>query len=868
MHLTRSLVVPLAALAIAFAGPAEARLSKDVVPTLQTIELEADPDSTNYSGRVVITLDVRSPMREIQLHADGQKLDRIALSQGGKPVPVTETRGERGLLTLAAANPLSRGPARLEIAFTHAFNTQAVSLYRMVKDGRGYLFSQMEAEHARQAFPCFDEPGFKFPYQLTLRIPTRHQAVSNTPVESEKADGGWKTIRFKKTPPMPSYLLAIAAGRLEFTPIPGLGVPGRVVTVEGQGRIAGMAAQCAAPLLKGLERYFGTPYPYEKLDLIAAPEYWFGAMENPGAIVFAENLLLLDPATATTSQRKNLYRVTAHELAHMWFGDMVTMEWWDDLWLNESFADWMGDKITDQVLPQLKHQLDELEDVQNIMVIDARPSTEPIRLDAKDGDQAMRNVGLAYNKGKCVLAMFEQWIGPESFRRGVNRYLAAHAWKNAVAGDLWKALSEASGKNVTDALAGFIEQQGYPLITVEKLPLGALRITQRRYLVHGVEADSLAWKVPMGIRWFDGDSIHTEKFLLDQPSGTLELPGGREPVWVMPNAEGRGYYRWSIPDEMRAALVRQAPRAMNGAERIAFLGNLSALLRAGELHGDEFLAALTGMADDPEPLVVPALVAGLATARSAFITDAMRDAFAAYVRLTLRPVAGRYGLEKKSGEPEAVALVRSEYFSWLGEHGRDPAVLGLADELAERYLRDSSSIDPTLATQALRLHALRGDRALFDRYRREFETTTSPTSRARYLQALGSFEDEAVQAEALRYVMEGPLRPNELTTVPFGIGSLSDAAADRVLAWVIAHYGFFQSKVPRAFQPGAVSFGGGCSTERLAKAKAFFSDPARAVSGTQRRIDQVSDQVKDCDGLRRREGAAVRGYLDALRAGP
>ena len=234
MKIARSLFPLVVVIGFTLAAPAQARLSKDVVPTLQRMELDTNPDSATYRGRVAITLDVRSPVSAIQLHADGQKLDRIALTQGGKAIPVTEARGDRGLLTLTAGQPLAKGPARLEIDFTHAFNTQAVSLYRLVTGGRGYLFTQMEAEHAREAFPCFDEPGFKFPYQVVLRVPRGQEALFNTPIESESVEGNWRTIRFKQTPPLPSYLLAIAAGPLEFTPIPGLGVPGRVVTVQGQ----------------------------------------------------------------------------------------------------------------------------------------------------------------------------------------------------------------------------------------------------------------------------------------------------------------------------------------------------------------------------------------------------------------------------------------------------------------------------------------------------------------------------------------------------------------------------------------------------------------------------------------------------------
>ncbi len=678
---------------LASSASAVDRLSTDVAPTFQSIDLRADSDSARYSGWVHVDLDVRRPTSTITLDAEGQELEGVTLKQGGGSVAVKPRHGDEGLLSLDTAHPLRVGPATLEIRFTNLYDTHAVGLYRVKRGDQGYLFTQFEATDARKAFPCWDEPGFKFPYQITLEIPEREQAISNMPVERETKQGAWKTLVFQKTPPMPSYLLAMSVGRLEFVPVPGSHVPTRIVTVAGQSHLAQLAAEATPPIIDALEKYFDMPYPYPKLDLIAVPEYWYGAMENPGAITFNESSLLLDPASASVGSRRTLTRFIAHELAHMWFGDFVTMAWWDDLWLNESFADWMGDKITEQVAPGFQLRLGELPRIEQLMETDARPSTDPSHNPNATGNDAMRSVGLAYYKGKAVLGMFERWIGPDAFRRGVNQYLRAHAWKNASGSDLWAALGEVSGQDVTAAMAGYIDQQGLPLVTVEPLADGTVRLTQKRFLHYEVKGDPLSWKVPVGLKWSDGATVHVQRVLLDGPSTTVALPGGAKPHWIMPNAEGRGYYRWTLPQPMMLALSHQAADAMDPAERIAFIGNAAALLAAGELHGDAFLRLLADFSNDPDPLVASELVTGLGVAKRDFVSDELRDAFGAYVRRTLRPVAQRFGLEKKAGEPDVVSLLRPDLDDWLGDEGRDPAALAVADRQ-----RDSTSKIPARPT--------------------------------------------------------------------------------------------------------------------------------------------------------------------------
>jgi len=304
----RSALAAFAALALAVLAPAaraddapDVRLGNDVLPTFQSVRLHLDADRKDYRGAIHADLKVVHATNVVRLHALGQSLQRVSLRQGADTVHVTIERGERGLLTLTSATPLAPGQASLEIEFTADFGTRAVGLYRVTQGGRGYAFTQFESDDAREAFPCWDEPCFKFPYQLTLEVPEAHEAISNTPVASQSVSAGWKTVMFEKTPPLPSYLLAVATGPLEFVPVPGMRFPTRVVTVRGQGHLAGTTVAMVPRIVAGLEKWFGMPYPFAKLDLIAVPDFAYGAMENPGAITFRDDGLLLDPATSTAS---------------------------------------------------------------------------------------------------------------------------------------------------------------------------------------------------------------------------------------------------------------------------------------------------------------------------------------------------------------------------------------------------------------------------------------------------------------------------------------------------------------------------------------------------------------------------------------
>jgi alanyl aminopeptidase len=639
-------------------------------------------------------------------------------------------------------------------------------------------------------------------------VPEAHLAIANTLPEKETIENGWKTITFRKTKPLPSYLLAIATGPLETVEIPNLGVPARVVTVKGQSQLAAAAVEMTGPILRALEAYFGGPYPYDKLDLLAVPEYWAGAMENPGAITYSDNILLLDPQTTTLAEKRRLARVTAHELAHMWFGDLVTMTWWDDLWLNESFADWMGDKITHQVYPEFNWDLTALEGTLAVMSEDARPSTSPIRRPMESTDNLFENVGLAYEKGKAVLGMFERWVGPETFRRGVLAYLEAHAWGNATADDLWRALDKASGKKLSEAMAGFIEQPGFPLVEVTSVSGSKVTLAQHRFRVLGVEQEDMAWQIPVGLKYGRGTEVKTETVLLDMSEKTFDL--GVDAEWVMPNAGSEGYYRWAVPPRMLDAISSRALQALNPRERIGLVSNSGALMTAGALGGDDYLRTLNALAVDPEPLVLGSLLDALEGVKMAMIPPEEETAFAAFVRRTFGP-----------------ALV--------------PVVIRLA--------------------------AHDGDRTLYEDYRKRAENAANPGLRQQFLGALGSFRDPELRAATLRYSAESSIRPNEIFAVTGGIME-TEAGREALYRWITGNYDAITGRLPQEFASFLPFIASGCSSDRLAAARVFFSEPEHQAPGIERQMAKVSDQVTECVDLREREGAAVARYLEAFSERP
>jgi alanyl aminopeptidase len=847
------LLLPLLALA-ALAPVAHAddyRLPRDVVPTQQSIRLTVDPRGKAYEGSVTIALHVAKPVTTFRLHAEDIEIARLTLKKGDATIAATFAPAKLSTIAITAASALQPGDYTLAIDFAQEFDTRSVGLYRMEKEKRAYAFTQFEAIDARKAFPCFDEPGFKIPYQITVRVPAIDDAISNTPVASSSVEGDWKEVVFARTKPLPSYLLALAVGEFDYASVPGTSIPTRIVATKGSGDLTAAAVRETPKLLAALERWFAQPYPYEKLDLIAVPEYWPGAMEHPGAITFAEPILLQQP-NASAAQRRALNQVVAHELAHMWYGDLVTMAWWDDFWLNESFADWMASKVMAEVHPELGQELADQRSAQGVMTQDARPAIQPIRVPHPDPADMLGSVGIAYAKGKAVLGMFERYFGPDEFRAGVLRYIKANAWKNASEDDLWAAL----GKGLPEAMKTFVEQSGMPLLKVSAQPDGRVTISQSRFLPAGVNGEARLWRVPVVLRYANASGTHTKSLLLTKESATIEL--GKGVQWVLPDADARGYYRWWLPGPALAELGVH-PENLTVRERVAFLGNLSALVDADLAHADALLRTAGAFLKDTDPGVIEASLDAIEHVAGTVIVDRNDPRYLAYLRQNIRPVLQRIGYEKQPGENDPVSQLRPVLLGWLVDAG-DAETLAWAAKTGRAYLADPTTVDPAVAGVALNAMAMTGDAALFETFRKNFEAARTQSERNRYLGALAAFEDPALQQQALDYSLTGPLRPNELLTVASSLGN-SPEGRDRAYAWFTTHYDEIARRLPPLFLPRLTFFARGCEPERVAAARKFFADPGHNVEATAGALEKVSEQVNDCAALRLREGENVERFL-------
>ncbi|HZI02699.1 MAG TPA: M1 family metallopeptidase, partial [Archangium sp.] len=493
-HQTTAPTAPPPAPAPETPRPPTFRLGPQVKPTGYTVELTVDPEKEGFDGVVEIALALSESTRQIWLHGKGLTVKEATLTAGGQPRPARAVTEGDTFIGFLLENPVGPGTATLRVAYQGlALAKETVGLFRQKDGDNWYALTQFQPDDARRAVPCFDEPGFKVPWQLTLRVPGGQRAFANAPVESEQTGpDGWKTVRFRTTPPLPSEVVAFAVGPFETVdaaPAGQKGTPVRIVVPKGRTAEAAYAAQATPPLLGLLEDYFGIPYPYEKLDVLAIPRpVLFGAMENPGLVTFQMPLLLARPEHDTLSRQRRFALVQAHELAHQWFGNLVTLAWWDDTWLNESFADWLALKVTGQWQPAWNMDAERVRDRANAMTADRLVTTRRIQQPVEsEGDILTAFDGaITYDKGNAVLAMFESWVGPERFRDGVRAHMRQHAHANATAADFFQALSEASGTDMTAPLSTFLHQPGVPLVTLAlQCAAGAppkLTLAQRRFL--------------------------------------------------------------------------------------------------------------------------------------------------------------------------------------------------------------------------------------------------------------------------------------------------------------------------------------------------------------------------------------------------
>jgi puromycin-sensitive aminopeptidase len=593
------------------------RLATELRPRRVDLHVEVDPQRSDaFRGEVAIALTLVRRVRRIRLHAVDLRVTRPRVEVGARLLRgrIHALPGDE-MIEVRLDEMLPRGEVTLRLAFAGRLRKDLCGLYGVTADRRRYAFTQLEATDARRFFPCFDEPAMKARFQISVTTAVDNEALSNAPIDrTERHGDGRKTVHFADTPPLSTYLVALAVGRLEASKRTRVGPTEiRIWHAPGKRNLTGFGLEAARECLVRLERYFGLPYPYAKLDLVAVPDFEFGAMENAGAVFFRETLLLVDPATVTLAEKKRAAEVIAHELAHMWYGDLVTMAWWDDLWLNEAFATWMAFQVVDDWKPEWKLWHDFQHARAAALELDALRHTHPIYCEVRTPADAAENFDLiTYEKGASVVRMLERYLGAAAFRRGVRAYIRRHLEGNAVAADLWRSLSEASGVAVEPVARAWIERAGYPIVEVRRARVNGrteLRLRQERFTLRRPSRSRWAppWPVPWVARIGRGRTGRgrLERRLLTRVRERVDL-GPAPPRFVYGNAEEGGFFRpLHDADEMGALTGSLASLA--AVERMGLVDHQWALVRARRAPIGTILDLAEALADEKDPDVLRTL---------------------------------------------------------------------------------------------------------------------------------------------------------------------------------------------------------------------------------------------------------------------
>ena len=840
--------------------PASYRLPTTVMPRHYRLTLEPDLGAATFTGEVEIDVSVDAPVTSVVLNAAELAIASATLRPGDggpgrTPVSITlDEREERAVLAFDA--PLGVGPATLHLAFTGILNDKLHGFYRSTftdQSGveRVIATTQMESTDARRAFPCFDEPEFKATFEVTLVVEDGLHAYSNSPVldEAVRTDGR-RVVHFSPTMVMSTYLVAFVVGPLEHTdPVDVDGVPLRVVHPLGKGHLTAFALDVGAHALRFFTEYFGIPYPGEKLDMVAIPDFAAGAMENLGCVTYRESALLIDPATAARVELERVADVVCHEIAHMWFGDLVTMKWWNGIWLNEAFATFMEVLAVDAYRPEWKRWVSFGVEREAAMAVDGLHATRPVEFPVGRPEEAegMFDV-LTYQKGGSVLRMLEQFIGPDVFREGIHDYLVTHAYANTETRDLWDALERSSGRPVARIMDTWINQGGYPLVTVGD----GGSIAQQPFSYSGDPGGAIGsrWQVPILHRTLGSDDDWAESGLLTAPRGTVDGVDGGD---LLVNAGGSGYFRVAYGT---AAVARLAARLgeLTPLERYNLVSDTWAATLAGNAPLADLLRLARALADSGEgdPSVWSVVIGALGLL-DRIVPDDGRAALAAGVRSLLGPLVATLGWEPRPSDDERTPSLRAGALLALGTIGDDA---GVQAEAARRFAAaPAEPLHGDTASAILGIVAAHGGTDEYETFLGRYRAPATPQEEHRYLDGLAAFHDPDLAARTFDLAM-GEVRSQD---APFLIRLLlwNRAVGPATWARVEAAWDEFPGKFPSSTLPRMLDgVRALCSPPELAAEVAAFVG-AHPLAAGGRTVEQILERLAMSVVFGRREGPGL-----------
>ena len=857
----RALFGALLVLSMAPAALAE-RLPGDVVPVRYGISLSPDLGSGSLEGSETIDVRILQPTRAVVLNSVGFAFPRASIRAGtADHVASVELDAAAETATLRFDEELPEGDATLALRFSGKLRTDLRGLYVSATERRKYAVTQFEGTYARMAFPCFDEPEYKATFDLSVVVDDGDTAISNGRIASVTPGPrpGKRTVRFSRSPRMSTYLVALAIGDFACEEGSSDGVPIRVCAVPEKKALGRFALAAAESFLHWYDQWFTVKYPYEKLDMLAMPDYEWGGMENTASIFYKERALLLDEPHASVERKRSVASVVAHEMAHQWFGDLVTMAWWDDVWLNEGFATWMARKPLQDWDPSWDQGIEAARSSSAVLSIDALGSTRAIRARAETPAQIKEMFdGISYQKGAAVLAMLEGYLGPEMFRAGVNAYVARYQNGSATAEDLWRELGSVSGKDTTEIMATFVDQPGAPLIRAETSCAaghGALALTQQRFLEGPHAPTAVRWTVPVCTRIPGSPGANCVVLQGERRAFPLETCGP-----VILNAGGRAYYRSAYSPEMLRALSKDVEAALTPAERIALLGDEWALVRAGETKLDDFLDFAGSFRADRERAVLEDLMGKLHFVGETLVGESERAIYDRWLRAVLQSAVAEIGWRPAPSDSDDRRALRASLLVAMGEAG-DPVAVARARELVGRYAADAASVDPSLANAAFQTAARNGDAALYDEWLGRAARAATPEEHDRYFFALALFRDPTLVERSIALWSSPKMREQDLAVF---VSAMIQNPASREKAWKALEdrWPEMQQKVISFGGAGAVSaLGAYCDPEARSEIASFFA--SHPAPGAERAVQRTLESIDHCVELKTRQAESLERWLRA-----
>jgi len=844
------------------------RLPGGATPDHYSLTVNINFPNNNYEGDETIDLRLAKPSDTITLNAVEIDFHEVTVTARGKTQTAkvsTDVKNETATFTVP--NQLPAGPATVHIKYTGHLNDKLRGFYLSTYKGRKYEVSQMEATDARVAFPCFDEPAYKATFDISAIVDKGDTAISNGEIVSDTPGPGDKhTIKFSTSPKMSSYLVALTVGDWKCVSDHTDGVKVSVCTVPGKENLAQFPLEASKYILHYYNQYYGIKYPLPKLDNIAVPDFQAGAMENWGAIIYRESALLVDDKTASVSTRQNVADTIAHEMAHQWFGDLVTAAWWDDIWLNEGFATWMTPHPLAQWKPDWLEGQQVADGTQRALSVDASQNTRAIHQEATTRAEIEQLFdGIAYGKASAVLHMLEAYLGPETFRQGVNLYLKEHAYGNATAADFWNAMTRASKQPVGQIMPTFVMQKGAPFVDVSAKCEGGnttLQLSQKRYFNTADDfnqPNNELWQIPICAKGITGSSAAQQQcFVMTKREQQFTMKGC--PQFVFPDSNALGYYRFNYDAPGLHQLGSGVESALTPEERIALMGNEWALMRIGKHSMGDYLALGAQLKNTPGVMLLQAFGQHLDLIHDYMLTDADRPEFQAWLRTQFSPVLQKLGYNARPHDTPEEKQKRALLFEGLGNLADDPEVIQQSRVLVQQYMKDPASVDGTLAGAVVAVAARHGDAQLYDQFKAQIQKASSPQEQYRYFYALPQFTQPDLTKQTLDSVLTDQVRGQDLYIL---LPLLADPASqNQTWDFMRANFDKLAAKTGGGlggvgiFLYGAQAF---CSPDKAEQVKQFFQQ--HPFPGTERNQREAIEGIDSCVKLRNQQQSNLAAWL-------